>query len=512
MKSQYNYAAITVLILLGLLLLPPATAAGEGALFYEADDFLTEAEQIGVIGAVRYRAVFVEPSRLGEISPDGELEAAPEVTLNLFADTTFQAVLEKCYPSIGEGWVWEGKLQSPHSGTAVIAFTDRTLAAEVEADGRVIQVRHDGGPVHLVRELETVEADLLRSGGTAVEMDVYNRTNQERASRGIYCLAWNDLLRNSARGHSQAMGQQDFFDHDNPNTGSTPGSRMTAAGYNWNSCAENIAAGNSTAAATMQQWMDSTGHRNNILNQVRCDLGVGYYYLQNDPGTYQYHYYWTQNFGRRMGVSTCPYVPPPVPTTTTRAPLQLYAGDFNGDSISDIAIFRPSTGLWSIRGVGRYYFGRSGDIPVPADYNGDGRADIAIFRPSNGLWSVRGVTRFYFGKSGDYPIPMNYRAGYVVAGIFRPSTGLWSFRNGGRLYFGKSGDIPVPGPWKTRSGKWGLVYPGIFRPSNGLWSIQGVTRFYFGSSGDIPVPGAYSTSSTEPWKGAIFRPSTGLWS
>lgn len=202
-------------------------------------------------------------------------------------------------------------------------------------------------------------------------------------------------------------------------------------------------------------------------------------------------------------------------SSSTQAALQLYAADFTGDNYSNIAIFRPSTGLWSIRGWGRAYFGRSGDIPVPADYNGDGRADIAIFRPSSGLWSVRGVTRFYFGRSGDVPLPMNYRAGYSTAGIFRPSSGLWSFRGGNRYYFGRSGDIPVIGPWTTRSGTWGAPRIAIFRPSTGLWSVRGVTRFYYGSSGDTPVPGDYQSSyevSTRPWRAAIFRPAAGLWS
>ena len=75
--------------------------------------------------------------------------------------------------------------------------------------------------------------------------------------------------------------------------------------------------------------------------------------------------------------------------------------DFDGDSRDDVAIFRPSSGLWAVRGVTRVYFGGSGDEPRPGDYNGDGISDIAINRASSGLWAVRGITRAYFGASGD---------------------------------------------------------------------------------------------------------------
>ena len=80
------------------------------------------------------------------------------------------------------------------------------------------------------------------------------------------------------------------------------------------------------------------------------------------------------------------------------------AADFDGDSRSDVAIFRPSSGLWAVRGVTRVYFGSSGDDARPGDYNGDGIADIAVFRPGSGLWAVRGITRVYYGQSLDTPI------------------------------------------------------------------------------------------------------------
>jgi hypothetical protein len=49
-------------------------------------------------------------------------------------------------------------------------------------------------------------------------------------------------------------------------------------------------------------------------------------------------------------------------------------------------------------------FGTSGDVPVPADYDGDGDDDVAVFRPSSGVWFVNGGPVLAFGTSGDVPV------------------------------------------------------------------------------------------------------------
>lgn len=184
----------------------------------------------------------------------------------------------------------------------------------------------------------------------------------------------------------------------------------------------------------------------------------------------------------------------------------IQSGDYNGDGTSEIAIFRPSQGLWAVRDETRVYFGKNDDRPIPGDYNGDGSADISIFRPETGLWARRELSRFYFGRDSDTPLPDDYDGdGTCDPGIFRPSSGLWAIRDLTRTYLGGPGDVPLPGEYDGE----GNLDIALFRPRNGLWAIQNISRFYFGGPLDVPVPGDYDGDGTE--EASVFRPSSGLW-
>lgn len=181
------------------------------------------------------------------------------------------------------------------------------------------------------------------------------------------------------------------------------------------------------------------------------------------------------------------------------------SGDYNNDGITDVTVFRGSSGLWAVHGITRAYFGESSDLSAPGDYNGDGVCDIAVYRKSSGLWAVREITRCYFGSEEDIPVPGYYNGNRAkTIAIFRPSTGLWAYRGFTRFYFGSSGDQPVAADYAGN----GSDQAGIFRSGNGLWAIRGYSRFYYGSSNDCPVPACYNGSMTES---AIFRDRTGLW-
>lgn len=129
------------------------------------------------------------------------------------------------------------------------------------------------------------------------EQEVLTLVNSERASAGCPSLTANDKLVAAARGHSQDMADNDFFSHTGSN-GSSPSDRIEAQGYNWSWWGENIAAGYSSPADVMAGWMNSPGHRDNILTCDFTEIGIGYVYNANDGGNVDYGHYWTQVFGR----------------------------------------------------------------------------------------------------------------------------------------------------------------------------------------------------------------------
>ena len=91
------------------------------------------------------------------------------------------------------------------------------------------------------------------------------------------------------------MAANDYFSHDSQD-GRSPFDRIKAAGYSFGAAAENIAAGGTTAAGAMDQWMNSPGHKANILNCTYVDLGVGFAKGVNAD----YAGYWTQDFGKQL--------------------------------------------------------------------------------------------------------------------------------------------------------------------------------------------------------------------
>lgn len=125
---------------------------------------------------------------------------------------------------------------------------------------------------------------------SAFEKKVVDLTNQERTKAGLKPLkSDNATLSKMARDKSTDMRDKNYFDHQSPTYGS-PFDMMKKYGISFKAAGENIAAGQKTPEEVVQGWMNSPGHRANILNASFTTIGVGYV----SGGSYGS--YWTQEF------------------------------------------------------------------------------------------------------------------------------------------------------------------------------------------------------------------------
>lgn len=120
----------------------------------------------------------------------------------------------------------------------------------------------------------------------AYEQEVVRLVNARRAQNGLKPLAENWELSRVARYKSADMAGKRYFSHESPTYGS-PYQMMRSFGISFRSAGENIAYGQRTPAAVVGAWMNSSGHRANILSSSYTQIGVGYHEAGN---------YWTQMF------------------------------------------------------------------------------------------------------------------------------------------------------------------------------------------------------------------------
>jgi uncharacterized protein YkwD len=183
----------------------------------------------------------------------------------------------------------------------------------------------------LVSAFAGCSAETVPPINAAFEARVVELVNQERARNGnLPPLKLVSSLTTAARYHATDMGQDDYFSHESKDRAGDGYAkacgtfdRINLWYKGWMGAGENIAAGYGSPEAVMQAWMNSEGHRGNILNRGYAEIGVGYY-----SGAGKFPSYWVQDFGVRS--DTAPMVLAGEASVTTDRNIDVYVhGEWN---------------------------------------------------------------------------------------------------------------------------------------------------------------------------------------
>ena len=291
--------------------------------------------------------------------------------------------------------------------------------------------------------------------------EVLRLTNEFRAKNGLAPLTANAELDQTAQKYSETMAIGDFFSHTGKD-GSKPWDRAEDEGYQARTMGENIAAGQRSPKQVVDGWINSPGHRANMLNPNFTELGVGYFNLENDTGRVNYRTYWTQLFGsgdllNNPAPQTAPPKPTnpqptaPEPTLTPVVKLDFNAGE---GAIAQDSSKAGRNNPASLRNGASWTAGKSGQA--------------VAFDGQNDLVTMGGSADINWGTHDKYTVSMWFKVDDTAGGkqvIYEQgggTRGLNAYVEDDLLYFGGwnrgRGESNWSGSWiktnKVSSDKW----------------------------------------------------------
>jgi uncharacterized protein YkwD len=213
----------------------------------------------------------------------------------------FKGVVVAVY-SNSDSWVSQSGLKLGLSKTEVEAKMNQiganhNQANDYDYDEMLIRAYYDKNDGNTVSGILLMSEDFTITNPdvnetelrNSIEKQILDQANALRARHPVAPLQADLKAQDVARAHSKDMARRNFFSHDNPD-GLSSFERMDIAGISYSSAGENIAVGQFNAIAVHDAWVNSSGHRKNILSPLFKQLGTGVYFGG------EYGVYYTQNF------------------------------------------------------------------------------------------------------------------------------------------------------------------------------------------------------------------------
>lgn len=179
-----------------------------------------------------------------------------------------------------------------------VSFTNDYYNRDLHVD--VVSIDSGGTAPTTADGVNWCPASPERLALTANEQEMLKLHNQARSQNGVGALCVDSRLVKAARLHAQDMVENDYFSHTSQD-GRTAGDRISAQGYKWRTYGENIASGSGSYGMpqnVFDRWMNSEGHRSNILSSNFKDVGIGEA-IGEYKGTQDTHM-WVANFGAQQ--------------------------------------------------------------------------------------------------------------------------------------------------------------------------------------------------------------------
>jgi uncharacterized YkwD family protein len=215
--------------------------------------------------------------KVKSVKVNGQTVDLNSVDWNVLLNT---AKTEKIFTEVEKPVVNKPEIQKPAE----------TQQADVKQETQTAAVRPQVQQNSPVKEEAVVSPDTAQvSANLSYEQKVVQLVNVERQKAGLQPLTLDSEISNVARTKSKDMADNNYFAHQSPTYGSA-GDMLTKFGIRWSAWGENIASGQRTPESVVTAWMNSEGHRANIMSPNFSRIGVGY--ATNSSGTP----YWTQVF------------------------------------------------------------------------------------------------------------------------------------------------------------------------------------------------------------------------